>query len=198
MPSNNATPKPNVLIPEYPYEQLYHNDQQQMLLHEDDIYPIDSTSHSDDRTSEIAPTTHYILHVTDESDERSMSFYKLQRIVKYGIYFDMVASFLYFVFNPYFIFYAFFNLFVSLGLYGINHYEASYLGSYAIYMLFKIASSIGFFAYVCIHHSNYVVANNTELNNDAFIWFCTTYTILTFVYVYFYVNLLKYIRFVTQ
>ena len=111
--------------------------------------------------------------------------FKLKRIVKYGIYYDMIAAFLYFVFNPFFLFYSFFNLlFVYLGLHGLRNHDATYLGSYAIYMFMKIIIMITFFVYICIHHTTYFDIKDANTNNETFIWFCTTYSYYRITYIF--------------
>jgi len=161
--------------------------------------------HIDDRTPLVSNESnqnsknnqYYVLHSQDPPDRFSHNFFRVKHIVRYGILFDMVAAFLFFVFNPYFLFFSFFNLlFVYLGWHGVQTYDSSYLGSYAIYMFMKIISMIGFFVYVCANISSYFhnVDSNDNSINSTFIWFCSTYSFSMCLYIYFYINTMKFIK----
>ena len=194
MSSNKInTPRPTLIIPQYPYENMYENHKKQ----EEKRVKREKQQLTPDRNNETnqLDNQYYVLHGQDPPDIYSSKFARVRNIVRYGIFFDMVAAFMFFVFNPYFLFFSFFNLlFVYLGWYGIQSYESSYLGSYAIYMFMKIVSMTGFFVYVCSNQSSYFHTNHADTSNTTFILFCSTYSFFLCLYVFFYVNILKYIK----
>lgn len=218
MSSNKInTPRPTLLIPQYPYENMCKNDKKQeekcvegekqkngkhdvktksyISFSNSHLHLDNSSQLIDNRDSYGTNNQYYVLHGQDPPDIYSINFIRVKNIVKYGIFFDMVAAFLFFVFNPYFLFFSFFNLlFAYLGWYGIKSYDTSYLGSYTIYMFMKIVAMIAFFVYVCANQHSYFDTNNSDTADTTFIWFCSTYSFFLCLYVYFYVNIMKYIR----
>ena len=219
MSSNKtSTPRPTLIIPEYSYQ--HNTKQQNNLLHDEkhngysknectrkqskktkysffNLFSnshihIDETIHDDNNDIN---DNYFVLHGQDTHGKYSNNFFKVKHIVRFGIFFDMIATFLFFIFNSFFLFLSFFNLlFVYLGWHGVKSYDSSYLGSYTIYMFMKIVSMLGFFVYVCINISSYFHQYDIDDTNSNVSWFCTTYSFFMCLYLYFYINTIRFIK----
>lgn len=193
----DSTPKPSVLIP------TEQNPYQSYNAVRPPPHPAESSigHYVETHTTQHIPQSQisYVLHMNSspesyDSIQNIDLFAKTYNAVKCGIYYDMIVSFLYFVFNPFFLFYSFFNLLFSyLGLRGLRSSDTTYLGSYSIYMFMKLAFTISYFVFICVNHEKIFASNDVAYHTCIGLYSC-----FSLLYIYYYVNLITYIRFLLQ
>lgn len=136
----------------------------------------------------VGGTVSEVDHSSDEyvalmDDPEFMLEYYRKR--SYGfIAFDAVANFLYFVFNPWFVFVGCFNLlFAYMGYDGIKRFDTGHIGAYLLYTAFKLIGMFTLFLYMMLHGKHVFIIDGVYYQN-AYICYLVLYGSLFFIYMY--------------
>ena len=117
-------------------------------------------------------------------------FYRAKQKAINGIYFDMVFSFMYFIFNPWYLFYSCFNLlFGYIGLTGIKQYDLHRTSIYAIYATLKILGMISGLILFWVHYGH-----NYDNSKGFYTYFSIIYSVTIIAYSVFLLYVCRFIN----